>query len=1160
MRKFLVALLAVLCITLTGFAFACNQEPTYYILTYNEQPGVTFDFGEIQSGAEVKEGYTVQFKVTFDDATEGSKEVSANNEVIKPDENGVYSFVMSGDITVTANAWLVSDYKVNFDMGTGNSSDDDGPVTNENMMWYLDADGKPMGQLEQSHRGGDLVKFKLKTSVYCSDSAKNFRVTANTTVLTPDEGGVYSFIVSDNTNINVVGLHTDEDMIYRKDGSGTEEDPYILRKPIDLFAMAVYIENSFYDGYYATLHYKMDADIDLAGEKLYIIGDYPDEDSKAMFCGTFDGDGHTISNYYIEDYIIDQSNGQKVPLANIGMFGVCSATIGAPVTIKNLNLKDFTIITDGSLHNAGGFYVGGLVGYGVGVNVVNCSVSGRIEANGNSDYFGNAGGIMGYQQSVYQSDTVKHNSVVCSCASNVEIESNIGNIYAAGGISAIAASAENVSNACIIDCYSTGNIIGAIYTGGIVGSLSSYSSVANCYATGEVVAQSRAGLISGSDMYSTAYGGGIVGYASSDSIVSNSAFFGEVVASSTTAGSQYAVTGHIIGGKDFGGNLLHINSHEAVDNHNAQTATGVDFKDLGWSSRIWDLSETLPTLKQVPDYDYIAVTVVFGDSNKVEGSGAKLYELDGYNSMAASEVIPRYLTADNGNRSYGYFFDSALTIPVPTGYVPTGVVTLYVGFADYSKVAGTYYFRTQSGSSSVRVILTADGEMNFSSGALTYTTQYMFDGTNIILNASPATVIDVPNSNNGNNNTPTTYTSYTVPAMAVYSDGGELEFVYSLYISNALYRYTVAAVEESHSVSGVYYSSVSGAPEYTFYKDGSGIKGTLDRFTYTKNGNDIEITYSATQTESATLSGSTITINNVAHTAYDKLTGKWVTSAHTHESFEFDGKGGWKYKYALYNDAGVELNPKATAQGTYTFAEGVATLQTDGGVYATVTVTEEGFLKLNGGKTYYRENSFVGTWTYTSLHNPTTVTFYGIGLDGYGKVHVSHLTDMAYGDDGESSYNGLDMLYEVEGGIAYIYYGDILYGQLSYSYARGTLDGVMYLSENAAEASTVMFCLYDVYYGNWVESTEEVTPFESVKFNGLGSYDIPGVVDAYSRVRGTISIGGSTVSVTYKLTHSLTEGKFTYNGTEYTLSYNETDGTVTVSDGTNTYTLEKAQA
>lgn len=1154
MRKFLIAFLAVLCLTLTGFAFACNKEPTYYILTYNQQPGVTFDFGEIMSGAEVKEGYTVQFKVTFDDATEGSKEVSANNDVIKPDENGVYSFVMSEDTTVTANAWLVSDYTVNFDMGTN----DETVTTNENMMWYLDADGKPMTQLEQAHRGGDVVRFKIKTSVYCSESAKDFKVTANTTVLTSDEGGVYSFTVSDNTNINVVGLHTDEDMIYRGDGSGTEKDPYMLRKPIDLFAMAVYIEESFYDGQFAALHYKMGADIDLAGEKLYIIGDYPEEDSKAMFCGTFDGDGHTISNYYIEDYIIDQSNGEKVPLANIGMFGVCSATFGAPVTIKNLNLKDFTIVTDGSLHNAAGFYVGGLVGYGVGINIINCSVSGKIEANGNSDYFGNVGGIIGYQQSAYRSEDVNFNSVVRSCSSDVEIESNIGNIYAAGGISAIVASAENVSNACIIDCYSTGNVIGAIYTGGIAGSLSSYSSVANCYATGEVVAQSRAGLISGSDMYSTAYGGGIVGYASSDSIVSNSAFLGEVFASSTTSGSQYAVTGHIIGGKDFGGSLLYVSSHEVVDNNNAQTANNVDFKNtLGWSEEVWNLGETLPTLKQVPDNDNVSVTVVFAQSNTVDGSGTKLYELDSYNSMAKIPV-PRYLTADNGYRSYGYFFDSALTIPVPLAYVPTGVVTLYAGFADYSKVAGTYYFRTQGGSSAVRVILTADGEMNYSSGALTYTTQYVFDGTNIILNASPATVIAVPDSTNGN--TATTYTSFTVPAVAAYSDSGELEFAYSIYINNALYAYTVAAVEDSHSISGVYYGS-DGAPEYTFHKDGSGIKGTLDAFTYKKNGNDIEITYSATQTENAVLSGSAMTINNLAYTAYDKFAGKWVTSAHTQQSCEFDGKGVWEYKYAVYNDAGVELTPLVTARGTYTVEGDVATLMLNGQYYATVTVTAEGFLKLNGSETYYRENSFVGTWTYTSLHNPTTVTFYGIGLDGYGKVHVLHLSDMINGGaDDESSYNGLDMLYEVVDGIAYIYYGDILYGQLGYSKARGTLDGYMYLSSTAAEASDVMFCLYDVYYGNWVESTEEVTPFESVKFNGLGSYDIPGEVNVYSRVRGTISIGGSAVSVTYKLTHSLTEGKFTYNGTQYTLSYNETDGTVIITDGTNTYTLEKAQA
>ena len=67
MRKFIVTILSVLCLACLGLAAAACAGPKYYTLTYSAIKGVTFDFGEIQSGAKVKEGYEVKFTCAVDE-------------------------------------------------------------------------------------------------------------------------------------------------------------------------------------------------------------------------------------------------------------------------------------------------------------------------------------------------------------------------------------------------------------------------------------------------------------------------------------------------------------------------------------------------------------------------------------------------------------------------------------------------------------------------------------------------------------------------------------------------------------------------------------------------------------------------------------------------------------------------------------------------------------------------------------------------------------------------------------------------------------------------------------------------------------------------------------------------------------------------------------
>ena len=111
----------------------------------------------------------------------------------------------------------------------------------------------------------------------------------------------------------------------------------------------------------AGITFKLANDIDLTGVDFTPIGDDTNK-----FNGTFDGDGHTISNLRIA------SSGDEV-----GLFGY----VGEGGTIKNVNLQNVTV--------NGNETVGGLVGYNCGT-VENCTANATV--NGNE----HVGGFVGF--------------------------------------------------------------------------------------------------------------------------------------------------------------------------------------------------------------------------------------------------------------------------------------------------------------------------------------------------------------------------------------------------------------------------------------------------------------------------------------------------------------------------------------------------------------------------------------------------------------------------------------------------------------------------------------------------------------------------------------------------------------------------------------------
>ncbi len=233
------------------------------------------------------------------------------------------------------------------------------------------------------------------------------------------------------------------------DGTGEESDPYIIATAQQLANMSYLVNND--NANYGEKHYKLSANIDLAGGDWTPIGDYYN-----TFMGTFDGAYYTISNLTVQS-----------DLGYCGLFGYVSGMINN-VALTNVNVN-------------GSYYVGGVAGYLEGYALINnCSVSGSISGN-------TAGGISGY----LVGDIYNCFSTATVTATAVSSSANAGGItgYLYAGY--------------IMNSYNTGTVSSSVSgeydyayscAGGIVGFArnDSYVQVINCYNIGAVTAENTA--------------------------------------------------------------------------------------------------------------------------------------------------------------------------------------------------------------------------------------------------------------------------------------------------------------------------------------------------------------------------------------------------------------------------------------------------------------------------------------------------------------------------------------------------------------------------------------------------------------------------------------------------------------------------------------------
>lgn len=280
-------------------------------------------------------------------------------------------------------------------------------------------------------------------------------------------------------------------------GDGTESNPYQIEDLEDLMIMTQAIAAG--TGNYDTAHYRLMDDIDLSftinNGNWNPIGWYQNAAQLSgnvsnSFKGTFDGDGHTISGLKIVNI--------SKNLQNVGLFGVLDGAV-----VKNLVIEDARVYG----YNHVGILAGQIKGESV---ITDVTVEGTAAANTSSGGYASDAAVGGLAGKIFGSSSGSMATIENVTATVNTV--NLGATSKTGGI------AGEVSNAYIVDTSvsATGNnILGRYYVGGIVGAMSSGTSLYNV---------SVDGTIGGNGAYAV---GGITGYYEGGEIVV-ARMFGEI--------------------------------------------------------------------------------------------------------------------------------------------------------------------------------------------------------------------------------------------------------------------------------------------------------------------------------------------------------------------------------------------------------------------------------------------------------------------------------------------------------------------------------------------------------------------------------------------------------------------------------------------------------
>lgn len=238
--------------------------------------------------------------------------------------------------------------------------------------------------------------------------------------------------------------------VHIKKGTGTEDDPYVIKTEEDFRKIA--LERSG--------KYRLENDLDFGGEAPGTEG--------TLLTGGLDGNGHVISNFRVEGRVytglFQRINGSVICNLTIQGAEVIGGTMGTGIltgefvngAVSNVALKDCRV--------TGENYTGGLAGRAAGTSIIGCYVKGSISGQ---QY---TGGLLGRMDKIV---------TITETYTDIEV---IGSSYVGGLMGEGFGKLEN--NYAHGEVKSTTN---DLRTGGLIGSCAGMT-MKNCYAACKISA------------------------------------------------------------------------------------------------------------------------------------------------------------------------------------------------------------------------------------------------------------------------------------------------------------------------------------------------------------------------------------------------------------------------------------------------------------------------------------------------------------------------------------------------------------------------------------------------------------------------------------------------------------------------------------------------
>lgn len=526
---------------------------------------------------------------------------------------------------------------------------------------------------------------------------------------------------------------------------GSKNNPYLIATADDLADFADRVNNPEEDDNekYARSHFKLVADIDMSGTayvsagQIFTFNEGEEDERKVYgFSGSFDGNGHTISNLTIKRNL-------RSGMSYVGLFGYCHRAMIINLTLDNVSYA----VVSGADKNDIGAYVGGVVGYGNLTNISNVRVSGEFNMSLCASNPSRIGGIAGGLD-VYDSETA-YIAYVKNCVSEVKVvakkfdDGDASSLDSSvnGGIIGATSTASNGALA-VLNCVTTANaaVEGGEWVGGIVGYAScTRMSIINCANYARVKATNK----------DVSYAGGIIGYSSNDNTVLDCFSTGRVTATRATSTTYKSYAGGIAGytfTDDYSGgyydagtvieNCFYKLAPSTTDKTNAagtKAEEGATF-DAEWIAQNvkWDMSEwTLEGGIAIPKTD----TALSGTHTVSLVKGDAIVKTEVRQFDASSFAIVGKLDAlsnEGNNLFFDWEFESGARYRY---YVPVVKdMTFKARFGDSSKVThvytgkGEYHGQVDGGV----LYLAPDGTLKLVNGNA-IGGKYTYDGNNVLL-------------------------------------------------------------------------------------------------------------------------------------------------------------------------------------------------------------------------------------------------------------------------------------------------------------------------------------------------------------------------------------------------------------------------------------------